>query len=175
MLLNHARSLGVSVYEQTKVEKISFSSADPNRPISVSWVHTPPPCPPSPPASPTDSKFSFFPPNFSPWSHEPGIVHGETKFDYLIDATGRAGIMSTQYLKNRRFNASLKNMAVWGYWQNAGKYGLGSARYGSPWFEALTGQKRLFVNTGAMLTTRQTRLVGHGSFLFMTALRQLVS
>ncbi|KAF8895697.1 hypothetical protein CPB84DRAFT_1258377 [Gymnopilus junonius] len=142
MLLNHARSTGVSVYEQTKVESISFSSVNSEMPISVSWAHTPPPCPPSPPASPTDSKFSgFFPPNFPiNRTHDSGLIHGVTKFAYLIDATGRAGIMSTQYLKNRHFNASLKNIAVWGYWRNVGKYGSGSSRYGAPWFEALTDE-----------------------------------
>jgi len=48
--------------------------------------------------------------------------------------------MSTRYLKNRHFNASLKNIAVWGYWANVGQYGSGSSRNGAPWFEALTGQ-----------------------------------
>lgn len=47
--------------------------------------------------------------------------------------------MSTQYLKNRHFNASLKNVAAWGYWRDVGTYGVGTARHGAPWFEALTG------------------------------------
>jgi len=68
------------------------------------------------------------------------LVRGETAFTHLIDATGRAGILSTRYFKNRHFNASLKNIAVWGYWQNVSQYGLGTAREGSPWFEALTGK-----------------------------------
>jgi flavin-dependent dehydrogenase len=41
----------------------------------------------------------------------------EIGFDYLIDASGRAGILSTRYLRNRRFHESFKNVAVWGYWQ----------------------------------------------------------
>ncbi|KAF8973166.1 hypothetical protein BDZ97DRAFT_1900957 [Flammula alnicola] len=117
MLLNHARSTGASVYEQTKVESIAFSSADPGRPISVSWTHTPPP-----------RKLEYRP---HAWRNS---------FDYLIDATGRAGILSTRYFKNRHFNASLKNIAVWGYWRNVGEYGTGTPRHGSPWFEALTDE-----------------------------------
>jgi flavine halogenase len=62
-----------------------------------------------------------------------------TNFDYVIDATGRSGIISTKYLKNRHFNESLKNIAVWGYWSGADLYGKGTAREGAPWFEALTG------------------------------------
>jgi hypothetical protein len=59
----------------------------------------------------------------------------------MIDASGRAGILSTSYLKNRHFNASLKNIAMWGYWKNVGCYGIGMSREGAPWFEALTGEE----------------------------------
>jgi hypothetical protein len=65
---------------------------------------------------------------------------GTTTFDYLVDATGRAGLISTNYLKNRHFNASLKNIAIWGYWKDVGTYGVGTEREGAPWFEALTGE-----------------------------------
>jgi len=61
-------------------------------------------------------------------------------FKYLIDASGRAGIMSTRYLNNRHFSQSLKNVAVWGYWKNVGSYGLGTPRAGAPYFEALLGE-----------------------------------
>jgi flavine halogenase len=44
------------------------------------------------------------------------------------------------YLKNRHFNASLKNIAIWGYWKDVGTYGVGTEREGAPWFEALTGK-----------------------------------
>jgi hypothetical protein len=42
LLMNHARSSGAPVYEQTKVTSISFSSVGPKRPVSVSWSHIPP-------------------------------------------------------------------------------------------------------------------------------------
>jgi flavin-dependent dehydrogenase len=42
---------------------------------------------------------------------------GGIDFDYMIDASGRAGIMSNKYLQNRRFNETFQNVAVWGYWK----------------------------------------------------------
>ncbi|KAJ6593576.1 hypothetical protein B0H19DRAFT_25711 [Mycena capillaripes] len=135
LLMNHARSSGASVYEQTKVTSISFCPVDSKRPISVSWSHIPPPTPPSPPPSPTTST-TIIPEMPS----EPEVVTGTTTFTHLIDATGRAGLMSTTYLKNRHFNSSLKNIAVWGYWKGAGTYGVGTPREGAPWFEALTDE-----------------------------------
>ncbi len=42
-----------------------------------------------------------------------------TEFDYLVDASGRAGIMSAQHLKNRRPHEIFRNVAIWGYWKGA--------------------------------------------------------
>ncbi|KAG6820548.1 hypothetical protein H0H93_015433 [Arthromyces matolae] len=64
----------------------------------------------------------------------------EIQFDYLVDASGRTGIMSTKYLRNRRFNNSLKNMAFWGYWRGGGLYSPGTERENAPWFEAFTDE-----------------------------------
>lgn len=145
MLLNHARSCGVAVYEKTRVDSIEFSPLDTARPVSATWSHTPPPRPLSPPASPIGARFSRFisrVPSPEPIAIDKGLecIKGSTAFSHIIDATGRAGLLSTRYLKNRRFNASLKNIAVWGYWRNVGKYGEGTNREGAPWFEALTGR-----------------------------------
>lgn len=152
MLMNHARSTGAAVYEQTKITSVQFSSTDPTRPTSVTWTHTPPAAPPSPPASPT---FSFPKlwgrPSAPLLAPVPIQIKGTTSFTHLIDASGRAGIMSTQYLKNRHFNASLKNVASWGYWRDAGTYGVGTARHGAPWFEALTGG---FIHLRRLLANR---------------------
>ncbi|KAF8891735.1 hypothetical protein BD779DRAFT_1610472 [Infundibulicybe gibba] len=146
MLMNHARSSGASVYELTKVNSIAFSESDPRKPISVSWTHTPPPLPLSPPASPTiatdlsANQFLFAQQHPPKGPVAPSAVTGTTSFSYVIDATGRNGIMSTKYLKNRHFNTSLKNVAVWGYWTDVGIYGVGTKRQGAPWFEALTDE-----------------------------------
>lgn len=45
---------------------------------------------------------------------------GTIAFDYLIDASGRGGILANRYLKSRRFNETFKNIAVWRYWTSAG-------------------------------------------------------
>jgi flavin-dependent dehydrogenase len=73
------------------------------------------------------------------WKSSQGET-GEIRFNWLVDASGRNGIMSTKYLKNRTFNKALRNVAIWGYWTGADLYGKGTTRENAPWFEALTGQ-----------------------------------
>jgi flavin-dependent dehydrogenase len=46
-----------------------------------------------------------------------GQRKGEVAFDHLIDASGRAGLMATHYLRNRRFNEGFRNVAVYSYWE----------------------------------------------------------
>ncbi|KAJ7127261.1 putative halogenase [Mycena crocata] len=65
---------------------------------------------------------------------------GGINFKFLVDASGRNGIMSTKYLKNRKFNQALKNIAFWGYWKGAGMYEPGTRRENAPWFEALVDE-----------------------------------
>jgi flavin-dependent dehydrogenase len=47
------------------------------------------------------------------------------EFDVLVDASGRAGIMATRYLNNRRFNEAFMNIATWGYWHKAKRLSVG--------------------------------------------------
>jgi flavin-dependent dehydrogenase len=84
LLLQHAQSKGVQVFEATCVRELYF---DGERPTSALCIHQ-------------GEEFRI-------------------DFDYLIDASGRSGIMSTRYLKNRRFHDRFKNVAVWGYWEGA--------------------------------------------------------
>ena len=79
------------------------------------------------------------------WSKKDGTT-GTIKFEYLVDASGRAGLISTKYLKNRRYNQGLKNVASWGYWKGAGQYALGTEKEGQPYFEALEGTYILSLN-----------------------------
>ena len=44
-------------------------------------------------------------------------VTGEISFDYLVDASGRAGVLATKYLRNRQYQEAFKNIAVWSYWR----------------------------------------------------------
>lgn len=68
-----------------------------------------------------------------------GDTSGTIEFDYLVDASGREGLMSAKYLKTRVYNQGLKNVAIWGYWEGCGVYGEGTSRRGAPFFEALHG------------------------------------
>jgi flavin-dependent dehydrogenase len=62
---------------------------------------------------------------------------GSIAFDYLVDASGRNGIMSNKYLKNRIMKDSLKNIAQWSYWTGAGRYMPSTDRENAPYFESL--------------------------------------
>jgi flavin-dependent dehydrogenase len=88
LLLEHAKSQGVKVYEGTSIRSLAF---DGERPCSATWVE------------------------------ESSQESGEIAFDYLVDASGRAGVMATHYLKNRHFHEAFQNVAVWGYWKGAEK------------------------------------------------------
>ena len=172
LLLNHARSCGVKVTELTRVKSLAFSDMDPLRPISATWTYTTSDSSTSQPG-PDASATSSARPNPSHDSECPaGSITGTTTFDYVIDATGRAGIMSTLYLKNRRFNASLKNIALWGYWKDVNTYGAGTAREGAPWFEALTGKSAGAVSANYSTNCNsifQMNPDGRGSSLSMMA------
>lgn len=105
------------------------------------------------------------------WKSDRGAT-GEVRFKWLVDASGRTGIMSTKYLKNRKFNQALKNIAFWGYWTGAGTYEPGTKRENAPWFEALTG--RLIILNDARIRAYcfiawQMRPGGRGSSRCTTA------
>lgn len=72
------------------------------------------------------------------WSCKDGST-GTIKFEYIIDASGRTGLISTKYMKNRRFNERLKNIANWTYWKGAKRFNMGENNENSPFFEALQG------------------------------------
>ncbi|KAJ4469986.1 hypothetical protein C8J55DRAFT_537748 [Lentinula edodes] len=60
------------------------------------------------------------------WTHKSGRT-GKITFDWLIDASGREGILSTKHLRNRIFREGLRNVALYG-----------GPRSNAPWFECLT-------------------------------------
>jgi hypothetical protein len=73
------------------------------------------------------------------WSRKDG-TKGTIKFDYLIDPSGRNGAIYPKYLKNRRFNEGLKNIANWAYQKGAKRFRPGKENENSPFFEALEGK-----------------------------------
>ncbi|BAZ71129.1 putative tryptophan halogenase (plasmid) [Fischerella sp. NIES-4106] len=89
LLLDHASSQGVKVFEGIEVRELSFNGT---RPRNAIWSQT-----------------------------SGGNSSGELSFNFVIDASGRAGLMATRYLKNRRQNNVFQNVAVWGYWKGASK------------------------------------------------------
>ena len=70
------------------------------------------------------------------WSRKENGTSGTIRFKYLVDASGRAGLVSTKYAKTRKYNQGLKSIATWGYWKSAGTHGPGQ---GDPFFEAIQG------------------------------------
>lgn len=52
---------------------------------------------------------------------------GRIEFDYLIDASGRAGVMANRHLKNRKFHNVFRNVAAWSYWKDAERLDRGPA------------------------------------------------
>lgn len=123
LVFQHARKSGAKVYDGTKVTEIEFLS-------TRSGDHVP-----STNGSLTDRgrPVSAF------YSRPSDGTTGTISFEYLIDASGRAGLVNTRYLKNRKYNQGLKNIANWGYWKGAKIYAEGTARANSPYFEALRG------------------------------------
>jgi len=127
LILRHAGKSGAKIFEGVKVNSIEFALENgsmngtngtngnesahiyPGRPVSASYTRK-----------------------------EDGLT-GVIKFDYIVDASGRAGLISTKYLKNRRYNAALKNVASWAYWKGTGVYKPGTDRENAPVLEALRG------------------------------------
>lgn len=97
MLLDYARSQGAFAYEGVEVRSLGF---DPDgRPNRAAWIEK---------------------------SKDGGPARqGEISFDYLVDASGRWGIMANHVLKNRRFHRVFQNVAIWGYWENADRLATG--------------------------------------------------
>lgn len=116
LLFRHARTCGAHAFDETKVETIQFEA---NANLDEAGG-------PERPVSAT-------------WSRKDGST-GSITFDYLVDASGRNGILSTKYLRNRTFNRGLKNVASWGYWKSDALYGKGTSWEGLPYFEALQGK-----------------------------------
>jgi flavin-dependent dehydrogenase len=49
------------------------------------------------------------------WVHN-GRRHS-AEFDFIVDASGRAGVLSAQHFKNRQAHDVFRNVAIWGYYQ----------------------------------------------------------
>lgn len=118
LMLDHSEKSGAHVFQGVKVESLEFAPES---------------------DFPTDEKVSNVGRVTSAsWSRKTDGATGSIKCDYIIDASGRQGLISTKYLKNRKHNQALKNSATWGYWKGCKIYAPGTRMEGSPFFEALT-------------------------------------
>ena len=48
----------------------------------------------------------------------PDGTSGSTQCDYVVDASGRAGVLAVQRFANREMDERYRNVATWGYWQD---------------------------------------------------------
>lgn len=119
-MFRHAGKCGAQIFDGVKVSSIEFVPYD-----NKDFPADPKLANPGRPVS-------------AAWSRKDGSS-GTIKFEYLVDASGRAGLVSTKYLKNRKFNEGLRNIANWSYWKGAGRYAVGTEKENQPFFEALTG------------------------------------
>ena len=122
LIFRHAGRSGAKTFEGVRVTSINFT------PVQTSM---------------NSDEITCKRPVSATYEHKANGRLGQISFDYIVDASGRAGILHTKYLKNRNYNKSLRNIAFWGYWTDTGSYGVGTERAYSPFFEALNGRKFL--------------------------------
>jgi 2-polyprenyl-6-methoxyphenol hydroxylase-like FAD-dependent oxidoreductase len=117
LLLEHARSQGVTVFEGMEVQGLTF---DGERPRAAQWTQR------SRPAAPVNGNGKWHGEGHHTAGQGVGdvVAEGEIAFDYLVDASGRAGIMA-KYLQNRKYHKVFQNVAIWGYWENADRLATG--------------------------------------------------
>jgi len=96
LLLEHARSQGVQVFEGVEVRSVVF---DGDRPRQVRWLRR--------------------------GSNGRDDQEGTLDFEYVIDASGRAGLISNHHLRDRRYHKIFQNIAIWAYWENADRLATG--------------------------------------------------
>jgi flavin-dependent dehydrogenase len=51
------------------------------------------------------------------WRHIDSGDSGQIEFDFLIDASGRAGLIPTRYNRDRHYHRVFRNIALWRYWE----------------------------------------------------------
>src|SRR4051812_11795620 len=90
VLLKHAGESGAKVFDGIKVTEIKFEPESNLR---------------------NGLNKSIGRPVSACWSRKEGESSGTIRYKYLVDATGRTGLVSTKYMKNRKVNQGLKSMA----------------------------------------------------------------
>ncbi|KAK6597765.1 hypothetical protein H4I96_08717 [Botrytis cinerea] len=125
LMFRHAGKCGANIFDGVKVDSINFAPWAIESELSLAKDAA------------GAGATSLGRPVSAKYTHKIDDVSGVITFDYIIDASGRSGLLNTKDLKNRSYNQQLKNVAIWGYWEGAGEYGAGTKRANSPYFEAL--------------------------------------
>src|ERR1700691_4756549 len=150
ILLDHARSQGVSVFEGVTVHDVTFAQG---RPVSARWTA----------------------------KDDDGSQQGTIDFDFLVDASGRSGLLATRQFKSRRFHDVFRNVACWTYWEGAKKLEKGpegaiavcSLPHGWLWAIPLNaGTTSVGLVTGKDLFNEQRQQLGGVEAVYRAALEQ---
>ena len=96
------------------------------------------------------------------WERSDRSAEGVVAFDYVIDASGRAGLIATKHHHSRRIHEVFKNVALWGYWKTAdrlpygpvGAIGVASIPHGWLWEIPLHDGT---ISVGAVITKEHLR------------------
>ncbi|PMD25310.1 hypothetical protein NA56DRAFT_737956 [Hyaloscypha hepaticicola] len=92
-MFRHAGESSAKIFDGVKVSSIQFADDDAGK----------------------NSQFSEMGrPVSARWSRR-DVASGSINFEYIVDAGGRAGIVSAKYKKNRKVNQGLNNIAAWAY------------------------------------------------------------
>ncbi|KAL8658456.1 MAG: hypothetical protein Q9226_000988 [Calogaya cf. arnoldii] len=122
LMFLHARKSGARVYDNTKVTDIEYVQMG-DEEINTSSGETKNP--------------GYRRPVSATYTCKSDTTAGSIRFKYLVDASGRAGLVSNKHQKTRRYNRGLNNIAYWAYWRGTKMYGPETARAKAPYVEAL--------------------------------------
>ncbi|KAL8722780.1 MAG: hypothetical protein Q9225_000791 [Loekoesia sp. 1 TL-2023] len=101
LMFQHARTCGAKVFDGVKVKEVYFTPLSPG----------------SDTASGESSPLRDGRPVSAAWQSNIHGNAGTISFDYIVDASGRAGLLN-KYTKGRKYNQGLNNVASWGYWRD---------------------------------------------------------
>lgn len=132
ILFRHAGKSGARTFEEVKLDGLAFKPYSEDKFGSDAIASDDKVANPGRPVS-------------AQWSAKDGRS-GTIDFEYFVDATGRNGVTSTKYLKNRKFNDGLRNIAIWGYFKGAKPWSEGTSSENQPFFEGMNG-KSYFVTS----------------------------